>query len=62
MNWTGIFNAFGRLCQSFFIGVVEKLGNSPNLLYIITGVVVFLIWMSMMARYNKEADRNGTLR
>ena len=62
MNFTGFFIAFGRACQSFFIKVIEKLGGVPNIFYIVAGVIVFLIWMNMMSRYNKEADRKGTLR
>lgn len=62
MNFTGFFNALGDISEWFFLNIMETLTSLPNIFFISAGSIAFLIWMSQMARYNKEAQENGTLK
>ena len=62
MNFTGFFNFLGDVSEWFFLNVMETLTSLPNIFFISAGAIAFLIWMSQMARYNKEAQENGTLK
>jgi hypothetical protein len=51
--------------QKFFEAIFKlltKLGNFPNVLFIIVGFVLLFIWLRQMIAYNKEAEQNGTLK
>ena len=53
----GIAHLFGKCFR-----IIEKFHNKPNVLLIIIASVAMLLWLNRMAKYNKEADQNGTLR
>lgn len=42
--------------------ILPILGNAMNYLIIGVGLVLMLIWIKKMFDFNKEADRQGTLR
>lgn len=49
----------------FFLAIfdfMEKLGGIPNVLIIISIFVATCVWVWRMSIYNKEAERNGTLK
>jgi hypothetical protein len=60
ITWTDIFEGTATVFQYIFKGM-KILGNSPNVL--IGGFIIFLLayWCIRIARYKKEAARNGTL-
>lgn len=58
---TDIFYALGDFFQWTFLGI-EQLANFPNKLFFAIGAVATLIWLRQMAKYNKEAKENGTLK
>jgi len=62
MNFTDFWVALGNISKWFFLNVMETLTWLPNAFFITAGSVAFLIWMGMMARYNREARENGTLK
>lgn len=62
MNLTDFFNKTGEAFDWFFINIIERLGMFPNKFYFFIGWSCFLIWMYMMAKYNKEAKENNTLK
>jgi hypothetical protein len=58
---TNVFNGIGKFCQAFF-PYIQKLGNVPNVFFIIVVSVSIILWVRRMAQYNKEAEQNGTLK
>lgn len=60
VTWTDIFEGTGSVFQWIFKGM-KALGHGPNVL--IGGFIIFLLvwWCLRIARYKKEAARNGTL-
>lgn len=58
---TDVFYAIGRFFQWIF-RFMNHLGNVPNLLIIIIGVIAICIWIWRMSIYNREADERGTLK
>jgi len=62
MNFTNFWNFLGDISEWFFLNVMETLTSLPNIFFISAGSIAFLIWMAQMARYNKEAQENGTLK
>jgi hypothetical protein len=61
MNWTDIFNGIGSFFQWSFQGI-EALGNKPNLFFWLLICSLLLVWLRMQAKYNKEAEKNKTLK
>ncbi|HEY6160984.1 MAG TPA: hypothetical protein VI112_07170 [Bacteroidia bacterium] len=62
MNFTSLWDFIGRASQWFFIHFMEKIRWMPNAFFITVGFIAFFIWMSMMAKYNREAAENNTLK
>ena len=58
---TAFFYACGDFFQAIF-RYMPKLGNIPNITMIIIGFAAFSLWVRRMARYNKEAEEQGTLK
>jgi len=60
ITWTDIFEGTGRFFQWIFKGM-KVLGHGPNV--IIWGLILFILvyWTLRLARYRKEAQRNGTI-
>jgi hypothetical protein len=51
--------------QDFFVAsfkLLPKVGNMPNILFIVIGFILTFIWVRQMAKYNKEAEEKGTLK
>lgn len=42
--------------------ILPVLGNNFNTLLIIVGFVMLFFWLSQMAKYNKKAEQEGTLK
>lgn len=61
MTWTDIFNGLGRFFQWTF-SFMEGLGNGPNLLFWIIIGSLIIVWLTMQAKFNKEAKEKGTLK
>ncbi len=53
--------ALQNLFQASF-KILVKLGNFPNVLFIVIGFILFFIWLKQMIAYNREAAENGTLK
>ncbi|MCK6648092.1 MAG: hypothetical protein L6Q66_00405 [Bacteroidia bacterium] len=61
MNMTDVFNGIGNFFEWSF-GIVEKLGNGPNIFFwLLIGSLIF-VWLRMQARFNREAKEKGTLK
>lgn len=56
---TRVFNGIGEFFQMIFPGV-EKLGDIPNVFFIVVCFVALIIWVRRLGQYNKEAAQNGT--
>lgn len=61
MTFTEFMYGTGRVFQKIF-GWMETLGNLPNVLIIIAITLSVIIWVWMMAKYNREAEERGTLK
>lgn len=61
MSFTELVNNTGELIQSTFV-ILESLNNKANILFVLGGIVFFFGWIWKMNQYDKEADRNGTMR
>jgi hypothetical protein len=42
--------------------ILPKLGNLPNIIFIIIGFILLIYWLRAMTNYNREAEENGTLK
>lgn len=60
MNWTGIFNGIGYFFQWTFT-FMQGLGNKPNLFFWLLIAVLFLTWLRMQSKFNKEAKQNNKI-
>jgi hypothetical protein len=60
ITWTDIFEGTGRFFEWIFKGI-RALGHIPNIIIsaLIIGALVY--WCMRIARYKKEAQRNGTV-
>ena len=61
MNMTDVFNGIGDFFEWTF-KFMKGLGNKPNLFFwlVIAGLIV--TWLRMQTKFNKEADKKGTLK
>ncbi len=58
---TKVFNCIGDFFQNLF-PYVRKLGDVPNVFFIIVCCVAIVLWVRRLGQYNKEAEQNGTLK
>ena len=58
--FTEIMNVTGDLFSASF-APIEMLGNIPNILIIIVGFSLLVMWVGIMRKYKKEAEQNGTI-
>lgn len=58
---TDVFNGIGDFFQ-IVLPYVKKLGDAPNVFFIVVCSVAIVLWVRRMAQYNKEAEQNGTLK
>lgn len=61
MTFTEFMYGTGRAFQKIFEWM-EGLANLPNVLIIISITLSVIIWVWMMAKYNREAEEKGTLK
>jgi hypothetical protein len=61
MTFTEFMYATGRVFLKIFEWM-RGIGGIPNVLIIICIFLAVCIWVWMMARYNREAEQNGTLK
>ena len=59
--WTKMIYKIAELAESSF-AILEALGNLANVAIIIIGVVMMVWWIGQMFKYDREAERNGTLK
>ena len=58
---TNFFYGFADFCQWCF-RQMAKIENNLNFVIIVVGAVLFLIWLGWQHKFNKEAEKNGTLK
>lgn len=51
----------GEAFYSFF-DAFEKLGNTPNYIFVAVGFAGLFIWLNMQRKYNQKAEKEGTLK
>jgi hypothetical protein len=61
MTMTDVFYAIGDFCQWTF-KFIKLAGNAPNVFFWLIIVSLVIVWLRMQAKYNKEAQENGTLK
>ncbi|MFY9309214.1 MAG: hypothetical protein WAQ28_09240 [Bacteroidia bacterium] len=61
MNWTDIFNGIGDFFQWTF-KFITVFKNAPNIFFWLLIAVLTVVWLRMQAKYNKEAEKNNTLK
>lgn len=61
VTMTDVFYGIGDFSQMVFRGM-KVLGHGPNI--VLWSIIIFLLgyWTMKMKKYNKEADKNGTLK
>ena len=61
MNMTDVFYGTGDFFQWYFT-YVKMLGNTPNIFFWLLIGFLLITWLRMQTNFNKEAERNNTLR
>jgi len=61
MYWNDLVYGLGDFFQWTF-KILPILGNIPNNVFLLIGFVLFFYWIKEQHRYNKEAEKNGTLK
>jgi hypothetical protein len=61
MTWTDIFNGIGDFFQWTF-PFIKSLRNAPNIFFWLVIAVLTIVWLRMQAKFNKEAEKNNTLK
>jgi hypothetical protein len=59
--WNDFVYGLGDLLESTF-KILPAMGDLPNNIFIVIGFVLFIYWIKEQGRYNKEAEKNGTLK
>ncbi len=59
--WNDIIYGLGDFFWATF-EILPVLGNNFNTLLIIVGFVMLFFWINQMAKYNKKAAQEGTLK
>ncbi len=60
MNMTDIFNGIGHFFQWTFT-FMKGFGNKPNIFFWLIIAALFVTWLRMQAKFNKEAKEKNTL-
>lgn len=45
-----------------FFGLLKKMGNIPNYTFIALGFVGLIYWLNLQKKYNKKAQKEGSLK
>lgn len=61
MNMTDVFNGIGSFFQWTF-QFIKMFGNGPNLFFWLLIGTLVIVWLRMQGRFNKEAEKNNTLK
>lgn len=59
--WNDFVYALGDFFQWTF-KILPAMGDLPNNIFILIGFGLFFYWIKEQSRYNKEAEKNGTLK
>jgi hypothetical protein len=59
--WNDFVYGLGDFFQWTF-KILPTLGDLPNNIFILVGFGLFFYWIKEQNRYNKEAEKNGTLK
>lgn len=65
LNWysysaSGLFNWLGRVFERSF-HLLEKFNAIPNILFISFVIIMLVVWMFRMRRYDAEAKDKGLI-
>ncbi len=60
MNMTDVFNGIGDFFQWSF-NLIRCLGNGPNIFFWLLIATLFVVWLRMQIKFNKEAKEKNTL-
>ena len=61
MNMTDVFNGIGDFSLWAF-QYIKALGNTPNIFFWLLMGFLMILWLRMQSQYNKEAEKNHTLK
>jgi len=61
MNMTDVFYGIGDFFQWSF-HFIKAFGNKPNVFFWLLIGFLMIVWLRLQNRYNKEAERNNTLK
>ncbi len=61
MSFTEIVNGTGELIQSSFL-ILKSLKQTPNIIFISVFSALFIGWVIKMVKYNKEAEKSGSMK
>jgi IS4 transposase len=61
MTWTDIFNGIGDAIEASF-AIISGTQNKFNYLMIAFGFCALIYWLMKQHQFNKEAEKNGTLK
>jgi hypothetical protein len=66
MSWNDLIYGIGDLIYASFdllkITAISNQDSIVNWFYIVAIFVLLVVWVKVQANYNKEAERNGTLK
>ncbi len=57
-----ILRSIGDIINWTFDTILVPLGQLPNYAFIALGVVGLFLWLSMQQKYNKKAQKEGTIK
>ncbi len=60
ITWTDVFEGTGTFFQWIFKGM-RVLGHIPNVIIWLLIIGTLAYWTMRLARYRKQAERNGTI-
>jgi hypothetical protein len=61
MNMTDVFNGTGAFFQWTFT-FIKGFGNGPNMFFWVLIGALIIYWLTLQAKFNKEAEKNKTLK
>ncbi len=62
MNMNSILRPIGEIITWTFDSVLIPLGQLPNYVFILVGLVGLFVWLNMQGKFNKKAQKDGTIK
>lgn len=62
MNLQSILNPIADFIVWTFVNILEVLGNYPNIIFVLIGFVGLFYWLNIQGKYNKKAEKEGSLK